>query len=614
MIHSRVVELLRNPSLIQINDLKIIDAEIQTKPYVQSIRALYLLGIHQFDQEKYQETLSKTAAYTTDKKILYQLINGKIEKNIPEAEEVIIEKNRIEEEEILPKQIIGNQEETSLEQTIQNHFEESADLSNNKIEKPNPVVVEGKLNRILFEGEENFLNEKPEKIDLELTRESGQIVIEKHSESEIAFQKEEVAGENSINAEENHPESKITQPKIPTENTVKTSDIKEKLRNNEDKTAEKSEVKKDESEIIQSQKLELNETDKENSDKTHEKSAEVNFHSESAFLPDVKLTANKTPEKMQEKKTSSYDKQQEEMRRLIEEVEQKMRAKRAQKNSEEKALIEEKSGNTETSFAENKDLEVKSSEQNKEITTRQDKVIAKKQEKVSEEKEVVETQNPNWKPMNFQGNKPDSLLDEEEQMAVEEKNPEEKPILEAHTEEIQKEEPKNEQTPVMDVSFFSDDVSEIKNAEKKFEKKVENEESNVPKFLNTWQSWLKINRTEKVDETAMIQNDEFESLDEKPSKNEETEEGEKEETKSKTIDKFIENEPKISKLKEENDFLVKDKGDDISHLMTETLANIYVEQRLYAKAINAYKILIQKHPDKKDYFKDKIKEVRDLKG
>lgn len=614
MIHSRVVELLRNPSLIQINDLKIIDAEIQTKPYVQSIRALYLLGIHQFDQEKYQETLSKTAAYTTDKKILYQLINGKIEKNIPEAEEVIIEKNRIEEEEILPKQIIGNQEETSLEQTIQNHLEESTDLSNNKIEKPNPVVVEGKLNRILFEGEENFLNERTEKIDLELTRESGQIVIEKHSESEIAFQKEEVAGENSINAEENHPESKITQPKIPTENTVKTSDTKEELRNNEDKTAEKSEVKKDESEIIQSQKLELNETGNENSDKTDEKSAEVNFHSESAFLPDVKLTANKTPEKMQEKKTSSYDKQQEEMRRLIEEVEEKMRAKRAQKNSEEKALTEEKSGNTETSFAENKDLEVKSSEQNKEITTKQDKLIAKKQEKVSEEKEVVETQNPNWKPMNFQGNNPDSLLDEEEQMAVEEKTPEEKTILEAHTEEIQKEEPKNEQTPVMNVSFFSDDVSEIKNEEKKFEKKVENEESNVPKFLNTWQSWLKINRTEKVDETAMIQNDEFESLDEKPSKNEETEEGEKEETKSKTIDKFIENEPKISKLKEENDFLVKDKGDDISHLMTETLANIYVEQRLYAKAINAFKILIQKHPDKKDYFKDKIKEVSDLKG
>ena len=86
-----------------------------------------------------------------------------------------------------------------------------------------------------------------------------------------------------------------------------------------------------------------------------------------------------------------------------------------------------------------------------------------------------------------------------------------------------------------------------------------------------------------------------------------------EEIKSKAIDTFIENNPKISKLKEENDFILKEKSDDISHLMTETLANLYLDQRLYAKAINAFELLSEKHPEKKDYFQQRIKEVKEIR-
>ena len=85
------------------------------------------------------------------------------------------------------------------------------------------------------------------------------------------------------------------------------------------------------------------------------------------------------------------------------------------------------------------------------------------------------------------------------------------------------------------------------------------------------------------------------------------------EIKNKVIDNFIENEPKISKLKENSDFVIKEKSDDISHLMTETLAKLYTEQKLYSKAIKAYEILSNKFPDKKSEFADKIKEIKELR-
>ena len=108
-------------------------------------------------------------------------------------------------------------------------------------------------------------------------------------------------------------------------------------------------------------------------------------------------------------------------------------------------------------------------------------------------------------------------------------------------------------------------------------------------FINTWQSWLKINRTEEIVK-------------------------EKSEIKEKAIETFIENNPRISQLKEESTYVVKEKNDDISHLMTETLANLYFEQKLYTKAIKAFEILIKKSPEKKDYFESKIKDIKDFRS
>ena len=75
-MNARVLELIKNPQIITEADLGILESESAQMPYAQSIRALYLYGINLYKPENYKENLSRTAAYTTDKKILYQFLNS----------------------------------------------------------------------------------------------------------------------------------------------------------------------------------------------------------------------------------------------------------------------------------------------------------------------------------------------------------------------------------------------------------------------------------------------------------------------------------------------------------------------------------------------------------
>lgn len=81
------------------------------------------------------------------------------------------------------------------------------------------------------------------------------------------------------------------------------------------------------------------------------------------------------------------------------------------------------------------------------------------------------------------------------------------------------------------------------------------------------------------------------------------------------IDKFISENPKIKPVA---DFtpkpkLVNNEEDPSDSLMTETLARIYLEQKNYDKAIQSYKILSLKYPEKSSFFADQIKLVQELK-
>lgn len=105
------------------------------------------------------------------------------------------------------------------------------------------------------------------------------------------------------------------------------------------------------------------------------------------------------------------------------------------------------------------------------------------------------------------------------------------------------------------------------------------------------------------------------SVKKKQSEASENEQTEKD-IKFKLIDEFIEKAPKIQTLDKsktiETDTPVRNLSTEYSDLMTETLAQIYVNQKKYEKAIRAYKILSIKYPDKKKIFLDKISEIENL--
>lgn len=414
MIQDRTLELLKNPKNIQIEDLQILEKDINKYPYMQSIRALYLYGSHLYNQNAYNELLALTAAYTTDKKNLYQFI----------------------------KQSAESEQKTAIS----------------------------------HQPSANSIQEKAE---------SRKLVAESELPPAISFDN---------NSEDLLPKVKFEPTK--SENVSLIPNPQSSIANSEKPTAK------------------------------------------------------------------SVNKHEEEMKRLIAEVEAKMAKNRAAKKKE---ISQEETISRDINFSEYE---------------REEPIIQSQENTETKEPENIETSEKEWKPLDFMPNTPDALLEKENISVSEEKQSQE--------EIIQKKEV------------------------------IEPPKSNVPQFINTWQSWLRLEKKESVlvENPKEIETEEPQKQEEpKPKPTEEITENSKEDSKAKAIDSFIESNPKISKVNKDftEYFTPKDKGDDISHLMTETLANLYVEQRLYAKAIQAFKILIQKYPEKKEHFKARIQEVKDLR-
>lgn len=120
---------------------------------------------------------------------------------------------------------------------------------------------------------------------------------------------------------------------------------------------------------------------------------------------------------------------------------------------------------------------------------------------------------------------------------------------------------------------------------------------------HSFQEWLQLSRTQPIDrEKESIGNSKTPLLDDEKKK------------KAELIDKFIEASPKISPVKQGTTSIVhfEPNKEDNSYLMTETLARVYLEQKKYQKAIQAYEILILKYPEKSSFFADHISDIKIL--
>jgi hypothetical protein len=79
------------------------------------------------------------------------------------------------------------------------------------------------------------------------------------------------------------------------------------------------------------------------------------------------------------------------------------------------------------------------------------------------------------------------------------------------------------------------------------------------------------------------------------------------------VDAFLKNKPKIVPIKNKTykaPAIIEKSVTEKQMLMTETLANLYVKQKKYDKAIQAFKILSLKYPKKSSYFANRISEIK----
>jgi len=114
---------------------------------------------------------------------------------------------------------------------------------------------------------------------------------------------------------------------------------------------------------------------------------------------------------------------------------------------------------------------------------------------------------------------------------------------------------------------------------------------------HSFQEWLKLSATSTIERIEI-----------------------KEDKKPKTlrnvdlIDKFITSKPKIAPVKKTVSLknLAQENSFNSNELMTETLAKVYLEQKNYKKAIQAYRILSLKYPEKNSFFADRIADLEKI--
>ena len=635
-METRIIDLIKNPETLRVEDLNLLETEIEKFPYMQSLRAIYLLGVHRFYNEHFPKELAKTAAYTTDKRILYNLINKTNENRAaalaespipfktefttktPALQEIKVEGTPIHTEEevventdlVVETQSVEISEPVSFVEENTNEEQQAVNIETPSIPEvspveepqyntPSPEINEYEQKKLAIDEyiaaemaklksgtatEEPAIAEKEENIEtaetIETISEKEEISVEEVKaeeispieEKEVEVETEPVVEEERFSAEELASPSTFNLKK-PKETTIDFYNKKQTayVEESSAKPVEENKVKETTVDFYTKKQAEPVEevpapkedfysakTTSESSTKNEERETTIDFYTRKQTESVEEIPVQKE-DFYSAKTTSEISTENEEIettidfyaRKQTESVEETPAQKEdfySAKTTSESSTENEARG-TNIDFYASKIAVSDAQEEQKSAYSPVDiyqKTIDTENTEKDEPVEVYKN------PVDFYSSQNKPVQEEENVSATEDVADSEKPKIE----------------PVK--------VTEVV-------KPASN--SNVTSFISTWKSWLKIDRSEIVTPSEQ-------------------------DKKAAIIDKFIENNPKISPIKEDVDFIVKEKSNDISHLMTETLAQLYVEQKLYTKAIQAYKILQEKHPERTEEFEERIEEIK----
>ena len=637
-METRIIDLIKNPETLRVEDLNLLETEIEKFPYMQSLRAIYLLGVHRFYNEHFPKELAKTAAYTTDKRILYNLIN-KTNENMaaalaasafpfktefttktPALQEIKVEETPVPAEEevventdlVVETQSVEISEPVSFVEENTNEEQQTTNNETPSIPEVSPVE-EPQYNAPSLERSE--YEQKKLAIDEYIAAEMAKLKSGAATEEPSADEKEE----NIETTEKISEKEEVAVEEVKAE---EISPIEEKeVEVETEPVVETEEERFSAEELASPETFNLKKPKETTIDFYNRK--QTGYAEETSALKEDYYSSAKPVEENSTKETNVdfYTKKQTEP---VEEAPAQKEDYYSVKPVSESSAEDETKETTIDFYAQKQTIaetavqkeDIYSSEKTAENEERETTIdfYARKQTESVEETPVqkedfysAKTTSESSTENEARGTNIDFYASK---IAVSDAQEEQKP---AHspvdiyqktidTENTEKDEPvevyknpvdfySSQNKPVQEEENVSA-TEEIANSEKP---KAEPEKvtevvkpasnSNVTSFISTWKSWLKIDRSEIVTPSEQ-------------------------DKKAAIIDKFIENNPKISPIKEDVDFIVKEKSNDISHLMTETLAQLYVEQKLYTKAIQAYKILQEKHPEKTEEFEEKIEEIK----
>lgn len=556
--------LMNKPDAITEKQADALGSVLNEFPYFQSARALRLKGLYNQNSFKYNYALKVTAAHTADRSVLFDFITSEaftsIQNDFYEQKlRDLLEITVFDSEIISPEQIQKAIEikTDSEEQPVQNTIKESPISS---IEIPSVTKIEEPIKtQEPIKAEEPIITEEPKKvpeIDPSIflaIKEAHSVTFEKPVTVEEPKKLPEIDPSIFLAIKEAHSVT-FEKPVIEIENKIDSTDSISNIKKEEEETKALIEEIEEETIIKEEPKID---------------------RVENSILSSIKVSETPSvpnPITFEEPKNERIE------------------------NSILSSIKEAEAVNAEQSV----------------------KVEEIKAEPIAEEPVL------------------NSVEDEEDDSVIEEMiipefkmNSVERSILSSIKEAETKapEEPKEE---IHEVLQSEDKDEEIKEEnDEPIEEIIEEEEPNEPAktaaehleigkpldfSLNekhSFQEWLQLSRTEPIDRSNDM------SPEEKAEKEaaEKARLEEERQKKAEIIDKFIENNPKISPIKPGNStpiVPIESPPEDNSYLMTETLARVYLEQKKYTKAIQAYEILILKYPEKITFFADRISDIKIL--